>query len=61
MIKVEYLNNLDNHIGTCASCGKFSNDDPLMVFVTIKREVGGYNQTTFCLCDKCRKLMYKTI
>ena len=64
MIKVEYLEDSDEKIGTCASCGKNDYDDPLMIRVKIRRKVdGGYGYTgiNFCLCDECRTIMYKTI
>ena len=64
MIKVQYLTDCEglDRIGTCASCGKNSSEDPLMVSVKFERNVDhGWNGTIVFLRDECRKLLYQTI
>lgn len=62
MIKVEYLQGCDGaaKFGTCASCGKGSKEDPLMVRVTYSYN-NDKTRTSNCLCDECRLLLFKTI
>ena len=64
MIKIEYLTDCQgaDKFGSCASCSKDSKEDKKMVRVRIGHTTAGYYQgIAFCLCDDCRKLMYKTI
>jgi hypothetical protein len=63
MIEVKYLQDCrgaDKH-GTCMGCGKFSKEDPNMVRVSFKHDIGGIAQgVTVCLCNRCREeLCYK--
>lgn len=62
MIEVGYL--VDSKgaqkFGTCASCGKGSDDDPKMVRVTYSHH-DSISRTSNCLCADCRRLLLKTI
>ena len=62
MIKVEYLADLPGaqKFGTCVSCGKDSKDDPQMVRVTYTYN-NDHCRTSNCLCNACRRLLFKTI
>lgn len=61
MIKSKYLIDCNGaeRFGTCASCGKNSGDDSKMI-----RLIFLYNdnhKTSLCLCDDCKRLLYKII
>jgi len=61
MIKSKYLIDCNGaeRFGTCASCDKNSGDDSKMI-----RLIFLYNdnhKTSLCLCDDCKRLLYKII
>lgn len=61
MIKNKYLIECNGaeRFGTCASCGKNSGDDPKMVRLIFIHNDN--HKTSLCLCDDCRRLLYKII
>lgn len=63
MIKIMYLADCEGaeKYGTCASCEKDSGDDSLMIRAQFFTKSNVNKRTSICLCDECRKLLYKTI
>lgn len=62
MIEIKYLIDYDgaDKYGTCAGCGKFSEDDPAMIRVRFEYNNIGHG-SAICLCDKCRHELWTKI
>lgn len=62
MIEMEYLRNSKEYykFGSCASCGKKSDEDKGMVRIIFQNE-NGYGLTNVILCTDCRRLLYMKI
>ncbi len=61
MIQLKYLQDCKGatRFGACSSCGKGSQEDKKMVRIIMYHDDN--HKTSFCLCDNCRREMYKKI
>ena len=61
MIEVITLSDMKgaDRIGTCLSCGTYSDEDREMVRICVgmRHTIGGYQGATICLCKKCKNVL----